>query len=442
MTLRESARAVFDAALRAGDVRPLVQRALAGLTLPPSGRVLPPHGRVLPPHGRVLVVGAGKASGAMAAAAEEALGDRIADGVVAVKDGYLAPTRRVRLLESGHPVPDARGAAAARAIHDLARTARPDDLLLVLISGGGSALTPAPAPPITLEEKQALTRLLLRAGATINQLNAVRKHCSILKGGQLARAADGARVHALLLSDVIGDPLDVIASGPTAPDESTYAEALDILERFGIAEQVAPSIRRRLEEGRRGAIPETPKLGDPLFARVTNTVIGNNQLVVTAAVERARALGFAPHLLTRTLEGEAREVGARFVRMARDIRAGSGPVRPPCCLIAGGETTVTVTGQGSGGRCQELAVAAAIQMAGLPDVVVLAAGTDGSDGPTTAAGALADGESAARAGALGVDLAARLADNDANPALAALGDLIVTGPSNTNLLDLYLVLVG
>ena len=449
MTLRESARAVFDAALRAGDVRPLVQRALAGLTLPPSGRVLPPHGRVLPPHGRVLpphgrvlVVGAGKASGAMAAAAEKALGDRIADGVVAVKDGYLAPTRRVRLLESGHPVPDARGAAAARAIHDLARTARPDDLLLVLISGGGSALTPAPAPPITLEEKQALTRLLLRAGATINQLNAVRKHCSILKGGQLARAADGARVHALLLSDVIGDPLDVIASGPTAPDESTYAEALDILERFGIAEQVAPSIRRRLEEGRRGAIPETPKPGDPLFARVTNTVIGNNQLVVTAAVERARALGFAPHLLTRTLEGEAREVGARFVRMARDIRAGSGPVRPPCCLIAGGETTVTVTGQGSGGRCQELAVAAAIQMAGLPDVVVLAAGTDGSDGPTTAAGALADGESAARAGALGVDLAARLADNDANPALAALGDLIVTGPTNTNLLDLYLVLVG
>ena len=442
MTLRESARAVFDAALRAGDVGPLVQRALAGLTLPPSGRVLPPHGRVLPPHGRVLVVGAGKASGAMAAAAEKALGDRIADGVVAVKDGYLAPTRRVRLLESGHPVPDARGAAAARAIHDLARTARPDDLLLVLISGGGSALTPAPAPPITLEEKQALTRLLLRAGATINQLNAVRKHCSILKGGQLARAADGARVHALLLSDVIGDPLDVIASGPTAPDESTYAEALDILERFGIAEQVAPSIRRRLEEGCRGVMPETPKPGDPLFARVTNTVIGNNQLVVTAAVERARALGFAPHLLTRTLEGEAREVGARFVRMARDIRAGSGPVRPPCCLIAGGETTVTVTGQGSGGRCQELAVAAAIQMAGLPDVVVLAAGTDGSDGPTTAAGALADGESAARAGALGVDLAARLADNDANPALAALGDLIVTGPTNTNLLDLYLVLVG
>ena len=427
MTLRETARAVFDAALRAGDVRPLVQRALAGLPLP---------------QGRVLVVGAGKASGAMAASAEEVLGDRIVDGVVAVKDGYLAPTRRIRLLESGHPVPDARGAAAARAIHDLASTARPDDLVLVLISGGGSALTPAPAPPITLEEKQALTRLLLRAGATINQLNAVRKHCSILKGGQLARAANGARVHALLLSDVIGDPLDVIASGPTAPDESTYADALGILERFGIAQQVAPSIRQRLEDGRRGAISETPKPGDPLFERVTNTVIGNNTLVVTAAVDRARELGFTPQLLTRTLEGEAREVGTRLVRMARDIRGGAGPVRPPCCLIAGGETTVTVKGQGSGGRCQELALAAAIEMASLPDVVVLAAGTDGSDGPTTAAGALADGESAARAHALGLDLAARLADNDANPALAALDDLIVTGPSNTNLLDLYLVLVA
>jgi glycerate 2-kinase len=428
VTLRESARAVFDAALRAGDVRPLVQRSLAGLRLPPRGRV--------------LVVGAGKASGAMAAAAEETLGELIADGVVAVKDGHVAPTRRVRLLEAGHPVPDERGAAAARAIHDLARSAGPDDLVLVLISGGGSALTPAPAPPITLAEKQALTRLLLRAGANINQLNAVRKHCSILKGGQLARAAGPARVDALLLSDVIGDPLDVIASGPTAPDESTYGEALAILERFDIAGQVAPAIIGRLEQGRRGEIPETPKPGDPLFHRVTNTVIGNNHLVIEAAMERARALGLTPHLLTRTLEGEAREVAARFVTMSREVRAGAGPVRTPCCLIAGGETTVTVKGQGSGGRCQEFALAAAIEMAGLAGVVVLAAGTDGSDGPTAAAGAIADGESEARARAAGVDLAARLADNDSNPALAALGDLIVTGPSNTNLLDLYLVVIG
>ena len=427
MTPRDAARAVFDAALRAGDVGPLVHRALQALDLPPRGRV--------------LVVGAGKASGAMAAAAEEALGDRVADGVVAVKDGHLAPTRRVRLLEAGHPVPDRRGAEAARAIRDLASTASADDLVLVLVSGGGSALTPAPAPPITLEEKQSLTRLLLRAGANINQLNAVRKHCSTLKGGQLARAAAPARVQALLLSDVIGDPLDVIASGPTAPDASTFAEAMGILARFDVRDQVAPSIVARLQQGMQGEIPETPKPGDPLFERVGNLVIGNNALVVDAAAAAARELGLVPHVLTRSLEGEARGVGRRFAAMARDIREGRGPVAPPCCVIAGGETTVTVRGQGSGGRCQELALAAALELEGVPGVVVLAAGTDGSDGPTTAAGGLADGASARRARAAGVDLSAHLADNSSHAALAALGDLLVTGPTNTNLLDLYLIVV-
>ncbi len=427
MTPRDAARAVFDAALRAGDVGPLVHRALEGLDQSPRGRV--------------LVVGAGKASGAMAAAAEEALGDRVADGVVAVKDGHLAPTRRVRLLEAGHPVPDRRGAEAARAIRDLASTASADDLVLVLVSGGGSALTPAPAPPITLEEKQSLTRLLLRAGANINQLNAVRKHCSTLKGGQLARAAAPARVQALLLSDVIGDALDVIASGPTAPDASTFAEAMGILARFDIRDQVAPSIVARLQQGMLGAIPETPKPGDPLFERVGNLVIGNNALVVDAAAAAARELGLVPHVLTRSLEGEAREVGRRFAAMARDIREGRGPVAPPCCVIAGGETTVTVRGQGSGGRCQELALAAAIELEGVPGVVVLAAGTDGSDGPTTAAGGVGDGRSVRRARAAGVDLSAHLADNSSHAALEALGDLLVTGPTNTNLLDLYLIVV-
>ena len=428
MTLREKARAVFDAALRASAVSPLVHQALAGLDLPSRGRV--------------LVVGAGKASGAMAAAAESALGDRVAAGVVAVKDGHLAPTRRVRLLEAGHPVPDQRGADAARAIRDLAASATADDLVLVLISGGGSALTPAPAPPITLAEKQALTRLLLRAGANINQLNAVRKHVSTLKGGQLARAAAPARVEALLLSDVNGDPLDVIASGPTAPDDSTFAEAMGILARFDIRDQVASSIVTRLQQGVQGEVAETPKPGDPLFERVRNRVIGNNALVVDAAAAAARTLGLTPLVLTRTLEGEAADVGRRFAAMARDLKAGRGPVAPPCCVIAGGETTVTVRGQGTGGRCQELALAAAIELEGLTGAVVLAAGTDGSDGPTTAAGAIADGESARRARAAGVDLAARLADNDSHAALEPLDDLLLTGPTNTNLLDLHLIVVG
>ena len=428
MTPRGAAREIFDAALAAGDVRPLVLRAL--------GRV------ELPVRGRLIVVGAGKASGAMSAAVEEALGDRVSNGVVAVKDGHLAATRRIRLLEAGHPVPDERGAAAAREILDLARTAGPDDLMLVLISGGASALTPAPAPPVTLGDKQSVTRLLLAAGATINQLNAVRKHLSLLKGGQLARAASPARVHALLLSDVIGDPLDVIGSGPSAPDVSTFGEALAILEQFEIRDRAPASVVRRLEQGSRGEIPETPKPDDPLFRRVTNVVIGNNALVVDAAAARAAELGFTPHVLTRRLQGEASQVARDLVQMARRIRAGLGPVAAPACVLASGETTVTVRGQGSGGRCQEFALAAALEMKGLEGVVVLAAGTDGTDGPTEAAGAVADGWTTRRVREHGYDPRARLEANDSHPVFASLGDLVITGPTNTNLLDLYLVLIA
>jgi glycerate 2-kinase len=428
LTLRQSARAIFDAALAAGDVRPLARRALLAVTPPETGRL--------------IVVGAGKASGAMAAAVEEAWGDRVTEGLVAVKDGYLAPTRRIRLVQAGHPVPDERGAAAAQEIRALAEAATADDLVLVLISGGGSALTPSPTPPITLADKQAVTRLLLAAGATINQLNCVRKHCSLLKGGQLARAAAPARVHALLLSDVIGDPLDVIGSGPTAPDDSTFAEAHAILERLGVKDRAPRSVIERLEAGMAGQIPETPKAADLLFARVTNVVIGNNQLVVDAAKHKAAELGFAVHVLTRSFEGEAREAAKRFVELGRSIRAGKGAVAAPGCLIAGGETTVTVHGKGSGGRCQEFALAAALEIQGLEDIVILAAGTDGTDGLTAAAGALADGGSCRHARERGYDPVARLDDNDSNPVFTALGDLVVTGPTNTNLLDLYLLLVA
>ncbi len=427
MNARAAARAIFDAALAAGDVRPLVERGLGDLGLPSSGRV--------------IVVGAGKASGAMASAVEQALGDRIAEGLVVVKDGYLAPTRRIRLVEAGHPVPDERGASAAREIHAMVTRATGDDVVLVLVSGGGSALVPAPVPPITLGDKRALTRVMLAAGATIGELNAVRKHCSLLKGGQLARAAFPARVYGLLLSDVIGDPLDVIASGPTAPDASTFAMAMGVLDRLGIRGQVPPSILERLGRGVRGEIAETPKPGDPLFGRVENRVIGSNALVAEAAGACAARLGLSPHLLTRALEGEAREAAGRLVWLAREVTAGRGPVVAPACLIACGETTVTVKGQGRGGRCQELALAAALLLDGVEGITVLAAGTDGTDGPTDAAGAIVDGRTAGRARALGEDPAARLEDNDSHPLLGRLGDLIVTGPTNTNLLDLYLLIV-
>jgi hydroxypyruvate reductase len=419
VTPREAARSIWQAALAAADVRPLVRAAVRDLSPGPGGRV--------------LVVGCGKASGAMAAALEAELADRIADGLVVVKDGYLVPTRRVRLVEAGHPVPDPRGEAAARALRELVAGATVDDLVIVLISGGGSALAPSPAPPITLEEKRAVTRLLLGAGATINELNAVRKHLSLFKGGQLARAAAPARVVTLVLSDVIGDPLDVIASGPTAPDRSTFGDAVEVLQRRGVWEATPPAVRERLEAGVRGEVDETPKPGDPALARVEHRVIGNNALVTDAAVACATSLGYRPTLLTRALEGEARNV-------ARDLVARAAALAPPACLVAGGETTVTVRGRGRGGRCQELALAAALAIEGRRHLTVLAGGTDGTDGPTEAAGGLVDGDTVHRLTVASIDGRAALDANDANPALAASGDLLVSGPTCTNLLDLYIVL--
>jgi hydroxypyruvate reductase len=437
--LRRAARQVLDAAIAAGDAGRLTRDALRrdGSRLRVGDRVLD-LGRVR----RVVVVGAGKASGTMAGAAEAVLDGVPVEGLVAVKERCEPAPRRVRVVEAGHPIPDARGEAASAEILRLARDAGPEDLVLCLISGGGSALTPAPVPGVTLAEKQAVTRLLLESGATINELNAVRKHLSRLKGGQLARAAHPAPVVALLLSDVIGDPLDVIASGPTAPDPTTFDDALAILDRFELRLRVPPGVRAHLEAGARGEVEDTPKPGDPALAAVTNLVVGNNQLVVDAAVAEVRRLELAPHLLTRSLQGEARAVALDFAALLDRIARTGTPVARPACLIAGGETTVTVRGRGTGGRCQEFALALAPELAGMPGVVVLAAGTDGSDGPTTAAGAVVDPTTLERARAAGLDASRALAENDSHAFFAALGDLVVTGPTGSNLMDLYLGLVG
>jgi hydroxypyruvate reductase len=423
---RDAAHAIWRAALAAGDVAPLVTRIVRR-----EGDQLLIADRPCPP--RVVVVGCGKASGAMALAVEGVLGDRIVEGLVVVKDGYTAPTRRIRLVEAGHPVPDARGEAAALEMIERVRRAGADDLVLFLVSGGGSALMPAPAPPVTLAEKQETTRLLLGAGATINELNAVRKHLSLLKGGQLARAAAPAPVVSLILSDVVGDPLDVIASGPTAPDRSTFAEALAVLQRRGVAARVPPPVRERLAAGAAGDIEETPKPGDRLFDHVRNIVIGNNALVVDAAAAEARRLGYRAELLTRSLQGEARDVARQLIARARALPSGT-------CLIAGGETTVTVRGRGRGGRCQELALAAAVELRPEDALLVLAGGTDGTDGPTDAAGGIADAGTVARGERGGRSARVALDDNDAYTFLSAAGDLLRSGPTNTNLLDLYLVL--
>jgi glycerate 2-kinase len=427
---REAAAAIWRAALAAGDVAPLLHRHL-GL----DGRALSagPLRLDLDRVRRVLVLGAGKAGASMAQTVEAMLGAPVGAGFVVVKDGYRLPTARIEIAEAGHPEPDGRGLAASARLLALAESATAEDLVIFLVSGGGSALTPAPAPPVTLEEKQALTRLLLAAGATINELNAVRKHLSRFKGGLLARAAAPATILTLALSDVIGDPLDVIASGPTAPDPSTYADALAALERRGVLGRTPRSVVERLRAGAAGEIAETPKPGDRVFERVTNLVIGTNALVVDAAAAEAQRLGYRPHVLTRSLQGEAGDV-------ARDLVARARALPGPAALIAGGETTVTVKGSGRGGRCQEFALAAALALEAGESLVVLAAGTDGTDGPTDAAGGLVDAGTAARSRAAGLDPVRALADNDAHALLTAAGDRVVTGPTNTNLLDLYLIL--
>jgi hydroxypyruvate reductase len=389
-----------------------------------------------------VVVGLGKAGAPMAAAVEEILGERIARGVVVTKYGHVQPTRTIRIHEAGHPVPDDAGRAGAQAVLDHVKGLGSGDIVLVLISGGGSALTPAPAEGITLEEKQALTKALLACGADIREMNTLRKHISRIKGGQLARAAAPARVFTLILSDIVGDPLDAIASGPTVPDPTTYADGLAILDKYRIRQEIPASIRTHLEAGAAGAIAETPKPDDPLFGRVKSVLVASNIQALDAAKAEAQRLGFQAMILSSFIEGETREIARMHAALALEVRASGNPMTPPLCLITGGETTVTLKGTGKGGRNQEFALAAALDIAGLSDVVVLSAGTDGTDGPTDAAGALADGDTVRRAVGLGLKPRAALESNDAYPFFERLGDLVMTGPTRTNVMDVRLVLVG
>ncbi len=437
--LRKHALKIFRSALEASDPVSAVLRhvRVAGSVLTAGNRRYR-----LDSFRKVYVAGAGKAGAAMAQAMERLLGRRIAGGWVSVKYGHLAKVRRVELHECGHPVPDEAGVRGAERIAALARNAGAQDLLVFLVSGGASALMPAPAPPVTLAEKQTVTRLLLASGASIHEVNAVRKHISLLKGGQLARLAQPATVLSLLLSDVIGDNLDVIGSGPTAPDSSTFAAARAVLEKYDLAGKAPPSVLGRLESGMRGEIPETPKPGDMLFERVQNLVVGSNTLAVAAAAAEARRLGLRPLVLSTLIEGETRDVARMHAAIAREAVLSGRPARPPVCLISGGETTVTLRGSGLGGRNQEFVLAAAIDLAGVNNVVILSGGTDGTDGPTGAAGAIADGRTVARARELGLDAAGMLAANNSYRFFEPLGDLVRTGPTNTNVMDVRLVLIG
>jgi hydroxypyruvate reductase len=421
--LRRQALSIFRAALAAADPVDAVLRHL--------------RSRDFSRYRHIYVVGAGKAGASMAKAAERALGRRITAGLVNVKHGSTAKLRRIELNPSGHPIPDEAGVRGSTRIAEIAAEAGAGDLVLCLISGGASALLPLPAEPITLAEKQATTQLLLACGANIHEFNCVRKHLSRIKGGQLARLAAPAAVEALLLSDVIGDDLDVIGSGPTAPDASTFAGAFAILEKFQLVDRVPASVRERLERGVRGEIAETPKAGDSLFRGVRNVLVGNNRLALDAAAKCAKALGFRTLVLSSEIQGETREIARMHAAIAREIVSTSRPVKAPACIITGGETTVTLRGDGLGGRNQEFVLAAALEIAGLHDVVVLSAGTDGSDGPTDAAGAIADGDTLRRNG----EARGFLDRNDSYRYFHSLGDLLITGPTDTNVMDVRVILV-
>lgn len=433
------ARAVFQAGLEAVEPRAAVLRHVSVH----AGELRVADARYdLNGFDGVYVVGMGKASAVMAAALEELLGDRVRGGVVSTKHGHGVPTRRVQVREASHPVPDEDGVRAADEVAALLAATGPRDLVFCVISGGGSALLPAPADGLTLEDKQETTRQLLACGAAIHEINAIRKHLSRLKGGRLARFARPSTLLSLILSDVVGDSLDAIASGPTVGDPTTYRDCLRIVERYGLEGTVPTPVLRLLQAGGRGEIPETPKPGDPAFERTQTVIVGSNGLALGAAADKARALGYHTLVLSSVMEGETRDVARVHAAIAKEILASGNPVPRPACVLSGGETTVTIRGGGRGGRNQEFALAAALDIDGLDGVLVFSGATDGTDGPTDAAGAWADGATVRRGREAGCDAAAMLQENDSYAFFQAVGDLLVTGPTRTNVMDLRMVMVG
>ena len=437
--LREDALAIFNAGVKAVDPVDAIKRYLRL-----EDGILSVENRTydLTKYKGVYIIGAGKASAAMAQPLEDILGDRIKGSAVNVKYEHGVPLKIIRVNEAGHPVPDEAGLRSTKQIIQLLQQTGDKDLVICLISGGGSALLPCPAEGLTLENKQRVTRHLLEVGATIQEINAVRKHISQVKGGQLARLAYPSTLISLILSDVIGDNLDSIASGPTVPDSNIFSDCLHILDKYNIRQEIPAGILEHLERGAKGEIKETPKAGDPVFKKTQNVIIGSNIMAVKAARQKAQELRYHSLILSSFIEGETREVAKVHAAVAKEILSTSSPVSRPACVISGGETTVTIRGKGLGGRNQEFTLASAIEIDGLEDVVILSGGTDGTDGPTDAAGALADGKTVRRAKKLGLDAGYHLRQNDSYHFFEPLGDLLITGPTYTNVMDLRLVIVG
>jgi glycerate 2-kinase len=436
--LRQDLHTIFEAALQAVDPGEAIRTHVraAGDQLQVADHTYDLH-----QYDAVSVIAVGKAGAAMAIAVEGLLGDRLHGGHVIVKYGHGRPLTHVTVHEAGHPIPDEAGVQATRTLIDFVTARGPRELLLCLISGGGSALSPAPVEGITLAEKQEVTRLLLACGATIHEINALRKHISQIKGGQLSRLASPATLITLVLSDVVGDALDVIASGPTVPDTSTFADCLEILRKYQLLDRVPTAIRRHLEAGVSGAVPETPKPGDAVFAHTQTVIIGRNLQALEAASRQATTLGYQPLILSSVIEGETREVAKVHAGIAREVLASGHPIAAPACILSGGETTVMLRGQGKGGRNQEFALALALDIDHIPGIVALSGGTDGTDGPTDAAGAVADWTTCTRAEQHGLHPRAALEHNDAYPFFERLSDLLITGPTQTNVMDVRIMLI-
>jgi len=390
----------------------------------------------------VYVIGGGKAGASMAKALNQILGRKITRGLMNVLPSVAGRTGMIELHQASHPTPDESGVRGTLKMLRIVEEAGKEDLIICLISGGGSSLMPLPRDGVTLHDKREITQALLRSGATIDEINAVRKHISDFKGGWLAKKAYPATILNLVLSDVVGDAISSIASGPSAPDPTTFHDAIMILKKYSLWDKTPESIRKLLSEGENGVIPETPKPGDKVFRKVHNIVIGNNRSATTATCRYLRSVGLNSVILTSTLEGEARHVGVVLSSIAREIERAGDPISRPAAIVAGGETTVTVTGEGTGGRNQELVLAATPKLAGSNGVVLASLSTDGVDGPTDAAGAIADGDTLAKAARMGLVPEDFLSANDSYNFFSKLGDLILTGPTGTNVNDItVLVLV-
>ena len=436
-TLKKDARTIFEAGIKAVNPYQAVKHYLKGEG---DFLYLLNHTFNLSVFKNIYVIGAGKASAHMALALEEILGERLKAGLIIVKYGHGAHLKKVKIIEAGHPIPDKNGLYGARALVALAQGFAKEDLVFCVISGGGSALLPLPVEGISLKEKQDTTKALLRCGAPIHEINSIRKHLSQIKGGGLARAVYPATLVSLIISDVIGNELGVIASGPTVADTSTFFECRKILERYHLLSSIPRAVRNHILKGARGKVQETPKPGSAIFKKTINQIIGSNIQCLEAAEKKAKEMGYNTLLLSSFVQGETREVAKMQAAILKEVITSGRPIPRPACVISGGETTVTIHGKGKGGRNQEFALACGIEIAGLKGTAVLSAGTDGTDGPTDAAGAYADWKMVDRAKKLGLDPCHYLDNNDSFHFFEQLNDLIITGSTKTNVMDMIVLL--